>query len=434
MLNWRFFHPKKPANKWETIELFLLFAAIVGKIVLFKSRYNVDFGYDAGGHLEAMSVVSWLHPFFDLRSFFYATHPPLGFLLANTASALTFTPPLVGAQIVSFISSLAILFFLRGTLKRLGILAQPSAIAFLYLVNGLPLMVYMQAGVNLDIIIFAFVCVMLYLSTFLVYAEHKKVLCRATIFAGLIAAAACLTKVSGFLLFAILPLYALAVRKNLLVQVKRFFVIAGIAMSLVFPYYFVNYYIPEKTFFFGNAGETAFIHDYNVSKERQKEDYFAFARSFVSKYPHGEARLRRTWRSLWQAEDRYPQSDLALRIFLVYQVLMTLLAIAGLVVYLFKSTLRSKWYAFGNVLLVFMLLQVLFTIVLITLYPMDGYSFNKGIYIAPAALGVCFLLSLLLEIPEMLPRRFLRIAGSLQMLCIVLVAAFLFANNVIPVY
>ena len=434
MLNWRFLHLKKPANAWVTIELFLLLTAVVSKIVLFKSRYNVDFGYDVGGHLEAMAAVSWLHPFFDLRSFFYATHPPLGFLLANTASALTFTPPLVGAQIVSLLSSLAILFFLRGTLKRLGLLRQPSAIAFLYLVNGLPLMVYMQAGVNLDIIIFAFVCVMLYLSTFLVYAEHKKVLCRATIFAGLIAAAACLTKVSGFLLFAILPLYALAVRKNLLVQVKRFFVIAGIAMSLVFPYYFVNYYIPEKTFFFGNAGETAFIHDYNVSKERQKEDYFAFARSFVSKYPHGEARLRRTWRSLWQAEDRYPQSDLAFRIFLIYLKIMPFLTIAGLILFHFKCTLKSKWYSFGAVIMGFTLLEVLFAIVLITMYPMDGFAFNKGIYYAPMLLGVCFLLSLLLEIPEMLPRRFLRLTSSLQMIGIAFVAAFLFANNVLPVY
>lgn len=434
MFRWHFSHPKIPARTWVRIELLMLINAVIAKFSLFYSRYNVDFGYDVGGHLQAMGSVSWLHPFFELRAFYYAAHPPLGFLLANTASAITGTPPIVGAQIVSILSSLAILFFLRATLKRLGLLHQPSAIAFLYLVTGLPLVTFMQIGVNLDIIIFALVCVMLYFSTILAYTESKSVLGWVTVCAGLTAAAACLTKESGFLLFAIPTLCFCFVRTNLLLQMKRFLVIVGVASSLVFPYYFVNYYIPEKTFFFGNAGQTAFVDGYNITKTRQKEDYFAFAKSLISAYPQGEARLASTWRSFWQAEGLYPKSELAFPIIKFYLMITPFLILSGLLIFVRKYSPGSKWHSFGMVLVGFSLLQILFTVVLITMYPIDGFAFNKGIYIAPAALGICFFLSLLAEIPDLLFRRSPQLCGLLQICCIVAVTVFFIVNHAVPVY
>ena len=396
-------------------------------------RFNVSYGYDVGGHLQAMNTISWLHPFFDLHEFYYATHPPLGYLLANTLLPLGITP-VAAAQTVAFIASIAILLFLRGTLARLKLLKHPGAIAFLYITCNLPLQSYMMVAVNLDVIVFAWACVVLYETVRLDRMEGKRLLCIHTVLAGLFLAAGCLTKVSGFVALAIPPLYALVGRTSLLLHAKRFAVMLSVAAALVFPYYYVNYYVPEKTFFFNNTGNTAFVHEDQEAIKQRDADPKAFVQSLILPYENNEGRLLRTWHSLWRGEDRPPQSEIAERFILFYFGIMPWLVLLGLGLFVFRFQSQSPWHRFGFFLLLFSLLELLFLVTLIVQHPVPGYFLNKGIYIAPASLGFGFLLSMVMDLPNMLPERAIVLRKAMILIFVVSIFLFVVANNVVPVY
>jgi 4-amino-4-deoxy-L-arabinose transferase-like glycosyltransferase len=420
--------------RWDTIEKVLFMLAILSRVIFCLTHIGVAVGYDVDGHLQAMSAVQWLHPFFSLRSFYYATHPALGFLLANTIQAILQTSPLVSAQVVSLLASLVILLSLRFTLRVLGLLHRPVAIAFLYIAYGMPLQVYMATAVNLDIIVFAFSCLALLASVTLLRSGTSSPFSLPVFLTGLFLAAACLTKVTGFVAFAIPLLVFLLLGKWSVLRLKQYFLIAGTAVALILPYYWINYYIPEKTFFFCNAGTTFMIEDTQEAIANRNKDQLGFFRSLVLPFgSHIEGRLFRTWAGLWRMEDRDAQSTMATRWIALYLAAAPWLALLG--AFLFLKPLWSRQETrFGALLLSYTYLLIAFTIALLYRYPLEGYDFNKVIYVAPVSLGICYLIAASIGLPRLLWSERHRFTQAYQCLFIAGVAVFLVINSIGAVY
>jgi 4-amino-4-deoxy-L-arabinose transferase-like glycosyltransferase len=418
------------------VELILFWSLLIGKFTLFFSRLGVMFGYDDAEHLHAMTLISWLHPFFDLRSFYYASHPPLGFLLAKTVSTLTYVSPLIGVQIVSFIASIAAFLFLRETLIVLKLMDRPAAVAFLYIAAALPLQSYMQAGVNLDVIIFAFACAILYVSVRMAHSIDQHVFSPHVRLLGLLIAAACLTKESGFLLLPIPFIVVLVLqRERFWLMVRRSLAMALLASVLVVPYYVVNYVIPEGTFFYMAAGNTAWVEDMRLATAERDRDFSAFVLSFVQSHNNGlEPRLLRTWRGVWRMEDRQPQSPAAAGIISFYLIFSPLLVFLGAIFFVRRFRWNDAWSAFGVILLLIFSLELLFLLCFVFRYPLDGYFHNKMIYIAPASLGIAYLLSALWELPAIAFVRRPVARFQTEVILFSLLFVYLVANAVIPVF
>jgi hypothetical protein len=423
-----------PPLPWKRIEAAFLLTALVVNTLLFLSRVGIPEGYDFEGHLHAMQSISWGDPFFSLRSHYYACHPPLGFLLARGVTAITSAPPLVAAQIVSFLSSIATLLLLRATLRRLDLLAQPAAVAFLYLTAGLPIQNYLAVTLNLDVIVFAWGAAMLWIMSHLAYSESRRVIGVWTILAGFVGGAAVMTKVSGLLVLAIPALYVAVVRRNILLQARRIALMLVIAVSCALPYYTINYYVPEGTFLFSNAGTVLWVGQTDEARAIRDADPGAFARSLVRPYGEQDARLARTWRSFWGMEDREPQPGRAAAIVDAYLVVMPWLVGVGLLLFILRRGTGGRWRDLGTVVLGYSVLQVLFIVAYIAAYPIDGFFANKGIYIAPASLGIGLLLSAWMETPGLIPARHPRARRWAMIALTLLVALFLVANNLLPVY
>ncbi len=427
-------HETPETIPWETIERFFFVVALLSKYALFFLRLGVEFGYDVDGHFQAMKSVSWLHPFFDLRSFYYALHPALGFLMTNTIGLLLHKPPLISAQIISFLSAITILWFLRRTLQLLGVLDRPGAIGFLYLVCGSPLFSYLQVAVNLDVIVFAFASIALYASARLLSVEHRRVLCWPVFVIGIAAGCAVLVKQSGLLVLSLPFLFAIVRGKDVWLQVKRLLMISGVFVVMIFPYYLVNYYLPEGTFLFNSAGTFDYVGEYRAGIAKRDADFGKYLGSFFLGHGGNEARLLPTWRALWQAEDFDPQSDTAATYISFYESIMPWLLLCGFLLFLVGLPRNHEWFNFGVVCIGFSLLQVLSLMLFMMLYPIDGYFSNKGIYIASASLGIFFFISLLIEFSQLLPARWLSIRWYWQFAFLSLVLMFLVINTLGPVY
>ncbi|TSC80600.1 MAG: hypothetical protein G01um101425_254 [Candidatus Peregrinibacteria bacterium Gr01-1014_25] len=417
---------------WKNIELCLLFVTVFAKTILFVSRLDVPWGYDVPSYFQAMAAVDWLHPFFDLRAFYYAMHPPLAFLLADTVAWITGSSPLEAVQTVSFIASLEILFLLRATLGRLHLLDHPCAIAFLYVTCNLPLQSYLLVGVNMDVLVFVWACAALYQVVTLVQADHRRVVCASSLLGGYFLAAGCLTKFSGIVSLAIPFLYAITAGKNVALNIKRGLVMVAVAMTLVMPYYFVNYYIPEGTFFYTSAG-TMLLHESQPSIAERNADPLGFIVSFVH-VPKHEGRLVRTWWGLWRGEGHAPQSPAAQSFSNVYLALMPWLVLMGIAIYLLRRRPRDEWHFFSRFIVRFSLLQLLFLIAVITKYPVPGLGHHKVIYIAAASMGIGVFLSMWMYLPQMLRNLSAASREKLTLALFALIFLFVIANNVIPVY
>ena len=282
-------------------------------------RYGTVIGYDSGAHIEMVQRLTWAMPDTPIRETFYGYHPPLGFLVPRLLHLIGFTPE-HSIQIVSFAASLTAFFLLRATLKHLHLLSKPSGIAFLYIASSIPIQLSIATSVNLDVIVVAFAAATLYGAVRFLWPHaafsdahpqyilplrfhhsdpHQKnnyydttlaVLCSVTAIA-----CAALTKFSGVLLLALLPLVALAqpFHRKWFQRCALGATACAMAMAFAFPYYYARYYIPEGKFFPLNT-EWTVKEETERAIAKRDEDRTQFFKDLFICIPHTRQRIRST--------------------------------------------------------------------------------------------------------------------------------------------
>lgn len=255
-------------------------------------------------------ALSWLSPDLPLGQYFYAYHPPLGFLLAKCFTWVGFSP-LMSVQLLNAAASLGTFFILRATLGRCGLLARPAAVFFLYFGASLPIQLFLASSINLDVLTAGCAALTLYLSVRLCWDETLDRQARLT-FATAIAvviAASMLIKFSGLLLVTIPVLTALAHPKTSFRLVSVAGAAALVGLLLVSPYYVSRYYQQTGRFFPTNL-EIFAQSEIAAARAARDSDRLSFFLNMVAPSPvHGSAntvlrdrdtmRLADVWQDVW---------------------------------------------------------------------------------------------------------------------------------------
>lgn len=428
-------------------EVWLLWLLLAGYVWHFGWKFGETLGFDAGAHLEMLDHLTWSHPFIGLRALFYSYHPPLGFLLARAIHLLGPTS-LRSVQILNFIASIAAFLLLRETLRRLKLLGRPGAVAFLYLFGAMPLTLYLQASINLDVLILATGSLVLLLSALLFWQEKPAMPRAGRIACGIGLVWALVTgmlfKFAGLLLFAIPPLVAFGLPsrprwKQWLLAVQ----ICVVALAVVFPYYYQRYYIHEHKFFPVNVEWFAG----NLQKNRTIRDNnrLAYIERMLAPSPlhvtqglvvrdYDVPRALDVWRDFWIKEKAFfgDMQPAVRRISLASFLLATVLCIHGLFVFLLYPDDDATWRRFGWIALG---ISAVFALSLFSaMYQFPDFGPAKGVYIPLALWGVAYLLS------ESLCRLPLAPFGRAdkhswnRLALSVFLAAFILLNVLLPVY
>ena len=435
-------------------------------------RYGTVIGYDSGAHIEMVQRLTWAMPDTPIRETFYGYHPPLGFLVPRLLHLIGFTPE-HSIQIVSFAASLTAFFLLRATLKHLHLLSKPSGIAFLYIASSIPIQLSIATSVNLDVIVVAFAAATLYGAVRFLWPHaafsdahpqyilplrfhhsdpHQKnnyydttlaVLCSVTAIA-----CAALTKFSGVLLLALLPLVALAqpFHRKWFQRCALGATACAMAMAFAFPYYYARYYIPEGKFFPLNTEWTVKEETERAIAKRDEDrtqffkDLFHLHPAYAATDPeHSDGEINRlwdAWRDFWIRNMRTGQlrSDAALKVGLLYMHIALWLLPAGLLLFLQRVRRRTSWIRLGWVIVGFSLIQVAALVQYIYRIPYAGYGPAKGLYILPFAWGIAYLIVTAFQDQRLLPHRFRPWIPIMQRGAMGLVALFVIVNHAIPMY
>lgn len=437
-------HKKIP---WHHLEFAFLALFLFERILLFLDRLGTELGWDTGAHLEMISLYAWSDLSVGIHESFYSYHPPLGFLFARTLH-LTGLSPLMSVQILSFIASLVAFFFLRATLKQFDLLSSPIAMAFLYVTSSIPLQIYLLTSVNLDVLILALASVVLYCSIRIFWKHQKSWELSLGLLTAL--AVALLTKFSGWILLSIPLLCALTKPRGLLDEGVSMFrhlrhplrtatLTLFSVTILTFPYYHHRYFASTGTFFPSNTDTWIGEH-----REKRDEAPFTFIKNVLfAPKAHAEGtaleafrfeglRLYDIWNSFWaRSTDFADQSETSRTISRLYLTTTPFLAIIGLVLALCTARRRpSAWNRLSIVLLSFTLIQFLALLWYIYQNPYGDWIPAKAAYIAPAMLGIGFLLAQpFAPFTSFTPKRTL-----LQTALFALIALFIVINHSIPVY
>lgn len=481
----------KNINIWKRWEWGLLFLFLLSRTWILIDRFGEEWGFDTGAHLNMISLLSWRTPTIGVRDTFYSYHPPLGFLLPHTLTVLGFTS-MQSIQLTSLAASLIAFFCIRALLKFLNLLYHPVSLAFLYLTASIPLQVYLSSSINLDVLIFAAATIVLYCSVRLWWSfdyAQDDTLQKLVLWLSLITTLlfAMLTKFNGILLLALPILVAVfkpqqketketdpstVLRTGESKETKeirhwnpwfpwhpwfpRFPSIQHklqpiavatssslLALTLIFPYYFTRYYLPEGTFFPSNTD--GWMDDYRA--ERDKDRWTFLKNMFLAPTAHAKgtaleqydfegARLYDTWNGIWARSTWFrAQSETSVAISKFYMHIMPFLLILGGCALLLRMQRRCKvWSQLGWILLGFSIIELSASAWFIFENPYAGWSPSKVIYIAPIVFGIGYLLSHLLYVPQRVPM-VLRTRWSLVQKGILgLIALFMVVNHVVPVY
>ena len=433
-----------PTALSERAERFLTRLQLFAMFWLFLAELGREVGFDAGAHIEMLNLITWTNPETALKGSFYGYHPPMGFLLPRTLYLLGFVPE-VSVQIVSFLAGLVAFFFLRLTLKEIGVLRTPQGTAFLVLSTGLPLSVYLLHSVNLDVLILAEGAIVLFCCTRLFLRERSENLScgdRWTAWFGLLSTLsfAMLTKLSGILLLALPPIAALVGSRprRWLPRLAKATTVMLLALAMVLPYYGVRYYLSEHTFF-PNNGDWMVGGAFVEARARRNADPVGFFVDLFAPNPvHREKGLAHrdydvlhlsdTWRDYW-LKDQFLGSSapFSLEIGSVYFFAAPwLLALGGATLLRRRINLSVLWRRLGRVVLFFGLLQFTALIVYLTLHPFAGWGPAKAIYITPTIWGIAYLLTGLVPRDPLTPRQ--------QRTLTTLLTSFILLNFLIPIY
>jgi hypothetical protein len=389
-------------NRWERR---LLWTFLAGRLWLFVSRVGEALGFDADKHLEMVRLLTWSHQSADLHAIFYGYHPPIAFLFARIPMTFGLSD-LASVHIVSALSSLVAFFFMRATLHHLRLLGDPLAVAFLYIAASLPMQIFLASSINMESILLAEASATLYCSVRAFWDPDPDAPHRRTFAVGIVAsiALAMLTKFNG-LLFVAIPLLAAWVRggRGRTRRVSAAAALGSLAILLVFPYYLTRYYIPEGTFFPSNTN-TFDADPQRDARERRDDNPAGF---FTSLFSATEAhrtspeprdletlRLSDTWKDFW-VRDLWlgvaPEPSRTISI--VEYTLAPFLLLVGAAVFLRTARRKTPWLQLGAVFAGIGLLHLAALIAYAYQNPWAGSVTAKGIYIAPLAWLIGYLLA-----------------------------------------
>ncbi len=418
----------------RAIERAFLFAFIALRLLLFARMFGQYIGYDVRGHLQVVSAISWTHPFLSPRALYYAVHPPLGFLLAHSLTMLGMVP-ILAAQTLSFLASLVAFFFMRSTLKSLGLLGHLPAVVFLYLAASIPMQIYLSVIVSLDVFVLACMSIILFLSVQIFWKKQSIfsvfLYCLALTLTLILAN---LFKLSGFLLQPI-PLFVLLLSREAYTW-RRFLIllIMGFLSAVAtFVYLYYRNYIPEHTFFFSTAGLSMWTDLFRHSVWWRDTHPFLFVLAYILPIQHGIPRLLPTWNSLWYMYDRDFLSVFTIFLAVLYNVVAPALCFIGCITAYGQRMTKDLWYRFGVVLLLTGALHFLGLIAYMWSTPLlEGYLSNKGVYIASASFSIAYLLSLALTsfLPLLNIKKFTRKQAEYCLLFCT--AIFMIVNHLMP--
>lgn len=433
-----------PGRTWKSVELdlFLLFC-VLRPFLLFRT-WDMSVGFDAGSHLEMLDATHFGQPLPGVFDLFYSYHPPFAFFLARTLTLLGL-PSVASVQLISSASTFIAFLAIRDVMRTLKVLEKPGAIAFLYISFSLPLSVFLSHAISLDSMMFCAACVLLALSVRFAtqrfninLQKHRALLLliTGTVFLSL------MTKFTGFLLLT-LPLCAYGVLVSTFSR-KEFSVLCAslfLGVLFAFPYYYIRYFEPGYGFLPNNTNiydrqDQEFVREWRSTHPTRFFIQTLLPSPLTAQNWHyrdmDQLRLSDTWKDFWVQDqwllDRNETQELPLAGILsyLYFMLSPLFCFGGLILFLFHGKARDVWTHWGLLLFACsgVFLAALYQFILEN--PWAGSLSNKGMYIAPVSLLIGYLLSRYYENA--------RLQGAWYVLGFGVLAAFMTANYLLPVY
>lgn len=448
--------PARRTVSWSLVERAFCAAFVALRFLHLAQSYGAEVGFDVGAHLERLAQTSWSDFSPDIHAYFYAYHPPLGFLLAHTLT-LAGLPPAAAVQMLGLAASLTAFFFLRAALALTGWRDTPFGIVFLYVTCSLPVQLHLYTSINLDVSLLAVASCILYLSLRTFWFPPASRWARFCLFAALVIAlsAGMLVKFSGMLLLPLPPLAVLVFGP----RPKRIAVacLAGVvACLLVLPYYGNRYYAATGTLLPNNADifEGQRIEEARAARDADRWGYVA---RMLTPDPspettdpahrdYGAMRLSDTWRDVWSADNvqvsfMTPPTRAAARVYLALAPVAFLSGIIGWLLWMRgrKSRLSghdARRRAFGLLLLAVAAVQLAGLLNHMYSAPAAEWRSGKVVYVAPALLALGWMLAHA-GIPlsgiarTVLGQRAKPLGAAVV---VIAAAAFMFANHLVPVY
>ena len=437
------------------LEGLLLFLFFESRLMLFLQTRGIASGWDTAVHLRMIHFWPWDAHVWNIQGEYYAYHPPLAFFLPR----LLFVSGMdivLSVQVVNAIASVIGFLFLRAVLKDIGVLRSWAGLAFLYITSCLPVQIYMAHSVNMDALIYAEACAVLFLSVRLfcesrVQSQTKK---RPALYATalvLCLATAMLTKYSGLLL-TLIPVLTVffAGHPTLSPKGRRQLRIAcgacAAALLIVSPYY-IGRYVHQTGMVLPTNMDIVRFDKTKIDAGRSIRDNnrAAFVLNLFSRAPSVPDRIQdrdqktmrmlNTWKDVWAGSRKnVRQSPLSLWLSTAEARAAIILLIAGCASFFLRAHRRSPWDRMGQALILFSLLQIFSLIIFAYHYPHPSGITNKGLYIAPALLGFGYLMSCSftgcgdVKAPRTWRGRGIMIAG------LALLGGMMFLNGFLPVY
>ncbi len=414
----------------------------VCKCYLLWLTWNQVVGFDWGGHIE-MVTADALQTFLgsDLFQYFYSYHPPLAFLLPKIPLYFGI-PPVASVQVINTVAIIVSFLFFRRALDLLGILREPEGVLILYILYCIPLTVYLSHSVNMDVLILLCASAVLWCSVHIVQLPHTVsrlhvLLSSATLVAWL--AAGLMTKFTGVLVFAIPLLTYIFLAPERSRKIFNMLVLACVvAVALVLPYYYFRYYQAVGQWFPSNTN--VFDHDAQMVaravRNAHKKDFVLSMfdlPTVAQQHPEwrdlDRPRLVDTWHDFWIMDvwlDGGEQHSLSRSIAKIYLSCISLFMIAGVTQFIVRQRVRDAWGQFGWLVLSVLGIFACISAVYVYKNPWGGSLSNKGIYVAPMAWGLAYLLT-------EFARGFVR--SRLSEVCLyIMLAGMLVVHHMVPLY
>lgn len=403
-------------------------------------------GWDVAVHLEMLQHWPW--EAWDVRSSFYAYHPPLAFFLARIISFGGLSS-IQSVQAVAFLASMAGFFFLRLLVRHLGMLEKSHGIAFLYVTSSLPVLINLSYSITIDVLLYAALCAVLLFSFRL--SEKSYIpsvgLCASFLFAMFVK--------FSFVLLLPIPFMVIGLQWQMLERQKtkrrrmvvRTFLAIVISAAIASPYYVGRYYVQERTLFPSNMDFEEYGRSVHEEQRRtvRDSDRVAFVRDFfrvsiaellrLQDRDQERVRIINTWRDFW-AGNKYnvTQTPLSLSLSHIYSFAALFLIALGTIRFIQRFRLQSEpWDQFGVVLLGLSIMCMFSLFLYPWKYPHPVGLLTKLIYVMPLVLGTGWILSFPAGILSSLPKKFF----AAHLICVAfgfLLGAFIVLNHILPVY
>ncbi len=397
-------HTQHTDGQWLRYERWLCGFLIVKKTWFFLQNLGTVFGGDA---IEQMKVVDHMNLAHSLgvREMFYSYHPPMAFLLTKLLKLATGLSTLISAQALSFACSVIAFLMLRATLRQLGLLGKPSAVAFLYIAASMPVQWSLARAVTLDVYILCFASFVLYFSVRLfadIRRDEPQQLDPLTMKLAVVGmlAAALLTKFNAVIMLSLPVLVAVTMgRGKMIRRCVSAATLSLCAALLVSPYYVNRYAIPEGTLFPSNL-EWLQPEQETIARQARDQDIPGFMTSVL--FSDGKAyaategkapavhftKMSWTWMHFWSDDPHIFFLDMTW-----YARGMALAAFAGALLWLVRGRKSATlWLRFGWMLAAYAGLQLAGMAAYVWKYPAVDWPTNNGLYIATAGWIIAFFL------------------------------------------